>query len=110
KLRRSRKQAVVAAAGRGGDAVRHFALHQYDNAFKIFRVLEKPQQNVRRDVVGKVADHFYRGWLEFYAGAAQTGLGAEKGVEVHREYVSLDDFHVAGHAKLPDKLRRQNPV
>ena len=50
------EQAVVASAGLGGDAVGDFPLHHDDGAVDRLVVVEEVQQNLRRYVVGQVAD------------------------------------------------------
>src|SRR5271168_4375477 len=109
-LRGGRKQSIVAGAGLGRDAVRNLALYQDYDGLKIFRVVEQAQQNFGSDVVGKVADDLAWLGLELDAGTAQPRLGAEQGIEVDRENVSLDDFDTGEHAETQAKLRSEYAV
>ena len=109
-LRGGGKQSIIAAARPGGNTIGHFALHQDDDGLKVFGIVEQAQQNVRSDVVRKIADDLRRIGAELDAGTAQAGLGAEQGIEIDGENISFDDLDIGEHAEAQAKLRGQHAV
>ena len=109
-LRRGREHAIIATAWLRSDPVRHLALHHDHNAVEVFRKFEQSQQNVRRNVIRKIAHHLHRLRLEFDPRLAQTGLRSEDRIEVDGQNVGLNNLHVPRHAELESQLRRQHAI
>src|SRR6266849_3782981 len=105
-----RKQAIVAASRRCRQSVRYFLLHHDDNRRKVTVIFEQAQQDVRGDVVGKIADDVSRLGSKVEAGTKGTGLRSENGVELDLEDVPFDDFHVGISGELHAKLRGQHAI
>ncbi len=109
-LRGGREQSIIAAAGLSGDAIRDFALDENHDCFKVFGIVEQPQEDLRSDVVGKIADDLRRLGAEFDAGPAQAGLGSKQRIEINGENVAFDDFNIGEHAEAEAKLCGQHAV
>src|SRR5689334_15583688 len=103
-LRGRGKQAIVAGARLGGDAVGNFALHHDHNSAEIAAVFEKAEKDVGGDVVREIADDIDGLGSVLQAGPLQPGLGTEDDVEVDSQNVAFDDFGIGHECKPHTKL------
>ncbi len=66
---------------------------------KYCRYCKQPQQNVRSDVVGKIADHAHRFRRLLQSRTRAARLRSEDRVEIDRQDVAFDDLHIRSQCR-----------
>ncbi len=104
------EQAIVAAAGLGGDAIRHFALHHDDRALNVLVELQDSQHDVGSYVVGQISHYIHGIGLGGAKIVQGTRPASDHGSKFRGHKIRLQNLNVGPGGISHAQLRRQHVV